>query len=153
MAEIINLGELVPEDILFVYGEKEFVLPGDLDTETVFKIFAYFRDVMQLRVDGDEKVRQADLIAASNKLHDLLLGIFQQRNPDLEGPLPFGARSLPIITEKILGRLGIGTEGPLPEDDEHPTVPASPSPKKKPRSSATRRPSGTSPRSRGSQSS
>lgn len=140
MAEIIKLDELVPEDIIFVYQGKEYTVPGDLDTETVFRIFKHLRAVLELRetreadgsIPGEDEIKRA-----AKSLHDLLLDIFKVRDPDLES-LPFGAKSLPIVTEAVLSRLGVGQEM-LVEEGPVPTARASRSPKKSSPASAPRR--------------
>lgn len=144
MANIVNLDELVPEDIVFEFREKQYVVPGDLDTETVFKVFQHLRSLYDSRPEDGSPMTEEAVKQAAASLEDLLISIFQIRDPSLRGPLPFGARAMGIVTEKILAALGIGGDD---EDDGGekkepiPTVRASRSPKKS--SPASTRPSRT----------
>lgn len=142
MAEIVQLDDLVPEDIVFVYREEEYVVPGDLDTETTLRVFKYLRNLVTLRDSREQGdiPAEADVVKAASALQELLLSIFQIRNPSLTS-IPFGAKSLPIVTERILGLLGISTaaEDLVEEGAPVPTGRASRSPKKSSPVSASKR--------------
>lgn len=140
MAEIIQLDELVPDDITFVYRSKEYYVPGDLDTETVFRVFKYLREVVDLRTEDGGPMDEASVQRSATRLEELLLSVFQIRDPDLRGPLPFGARSLPIITAKLLEAIGINLNDAIEADAAVPTVRASRSPKRSSSVSAKPRP-------------
>jgi hypothetical protein len=106
MPEIVNLDELVPEDITFVYQSKEYVVPGDLDTETVFKIFQHLKALLELR-DADGGLDEDGARRAAEAMGELLLNVFRIRQPDMR-ELPFGTRGRAIIAERLLDNIGVG---------------------------------------------
>ena len=132
MAEIINLDDFIPEDIELVYKGESFFIPGDLDTEIVLKVFDTFRSALALS-SSVEETDTKDIERTAKRLNDLLLSIFQIRNPELDG-LPFGSVATPIVVQKLLKSLGVDlTREEVPD----PPKPApSRSPRKKPSSSA-----------------
>lgn len=115
MAEVINLDELVPEDIEFRYRGETYTLPGDLSVEDVFRMFELFQTFASTQGKG----KPEDAMKAVETLLAELLRLFQVRDPDLEGPLPFGVKALPIIMQKLLGQLGINVSA----DDPPPSPP------------------------------
>ena len=130
MAQITNLNELVPEDIVFQYGNPpvEYVVPGDLDGETVFKLFRMFGSLAELmgaNVDDAAKTSR-HVNRLSREVDATLLALFQIRQPDLE-KLPFGFKSMPIVIRTIMQHLGLGVA-----DDP------SPAPKRKPQTGRKR---------------
>jgi hypothetical protein len=139
MAQITNLNELVPEDLVFVYGNPpvEYEIPGDLSGEIVFKLFRMFGDLSVLMrdaetLDEDAKVKdvRARVTRLSAQVDKTLLELFQIRTPDMT-ELPFGSRSMPIIIRDILRHLGLG----VADTDADPPKP--PAPNRKTRRSGT----------------
>jgi len=110
MAEIINIDDLIPPDIELQYRGASYTIPGDLDTETVLRVFETFRQVLALSSAGAGEVKTADIKKASETLRDLLLGVFQIRNPELTS-LPFGSTSTPIVVQHLLRSLGVDLFG------------------------------------------
>lgn len=108
MAEIINLDELVPEDVIFKYQGKEYVLPGDISTEAVFKLFKFFREMLaaQKPAEGEDDIDTKEVEDSVKKLKAELLSLFQERDPDLK-EVPFGVSSMPIVMETLLKKLGV----------------------------------------------
>lgn len=130
MAQIINLNELVPEDIIIQYGTPivDYRLPGDMDVEAVFRLFEMFRALSVTEGDGDEVFDQLKTRFGDIRLE--LLRLFQQRQPELT-ELPFGIRGTGALLRVILGQLGVNVT------EETPTPP---SPTKKARSTAKKKP-------------
>lgn len=132
MPQIIDLNELVPEDIVIRYGTPpvDYKLPGDMDVESVFRLFEMYRALAVTEGDDNEvfdqlKTRFGDIRAE-------LLKLFQVRDPKL-AELPFGIRGIGALLRVILGQLGVTVS------EETPTPP---SPARKPprtRKPATRR--------------
>lgn len=136
MAEIINLNDLIPDDIEMQYGDKVYVIPGDLDTETVLKVFKVFQAMLELV--GKADASEAEVKKAAKDMSDMLLSVFRIRDPQLE-KLPFGRQSTTIVVSKLLQSLGLDVGG----DAAPPTIPAAAnrSQRRKPRSSPPKRPS------------
>jgi hypothetical protein len=141
MAEIVQLDDLVPQDITFVYRGDEYHVPGDLDTETVFKIFQHLKGLTGLRGDDGKAADDEAIRRASDNLRKILLDVFRIRQPDLE-TLPFGTRSQAIITERLLSLIGLPgvgeAEEPVPTGRAKPSPTRSSPGSRKPRSTRAR---------------
>lgn len=127
MAQITNLNELVPEDIVFVYGAEstEYTVPGDLDGETVFKLFRMFGSLAQIMQAPEGTLQPAKVNKLARDVDKTLLELFQIRHPELER-LPFGFKSMPIVIRTILSHLGLGPGN----------SPAAPTPPRSPKKSS-----------------
>jgi hypothetical protein len=113
VAEIVDLDAVVPEDIVFKLAGKQYPIPGDLETEQVFKLMRLFAG---LKVSGN----LAGVERSAKQLEAGLLDLFQVRQPDLER-LPFGATSLRTVTVRVLQLLGVDVGGPQPDPLPEPT--------------------------------
>ena len=143
MAEIIDLDELVPDDIVFKYRGQQYTMAGDIDTETVFRLFRMYAEFAEENEDADAAER------TTIKVKEFLLQLFQQRMPDLEA-LPFGVKSMPLVMQQVLSGLGVdATADPPPPP---PPAPGGKTSTKRTRTGAAAK-TRTSPRSRGSRSS
>lgn len=136
MAEIINLDELVPEDVVFKYQGKEYVLPGDISTESVFKLFKFFREMLEAqKPKDDEELDTKEIEDTVTKLKAELLILFQERDPSLKD-VPFGVSSMPIVMQTLLAKLGVEvTEEGNPTEEEGKKTGKMAPPKAKPRKS------------------
>lgn len=119
MAQIIDLNELVPQDIIIRYGSpaKDYKLPGDISTEMVFRLF----EMRQALATVEGKTPGEIVGAMKGRFGDIegeLLKLFQQRDPKLTY-LPFGIRAMGAVLAVVLGQLG------LEVTEENPQKPAS----------------------------
>src|SRR4051812_9427380 len=114
MARIINLDELVPEDVEIRYRGGTYMLPGDVSTETIFKLFELYRTLASGVEDEDPAAVMARLRDRFGDIEAELLSLFRQRQPELEAP-PFGLSALGAVLRVILAHLGINIpEGSAP---------------------------------------
>lgn len=117
MANIIQLDSLVPEDLEFTYRGESYVIPGDLDGETVLKLFRMFGQLAQLMAKaGEDPGTETDARKAATEMRRIsadvdktLLELFRLRQPGIE-KLPFGVKTMPIVIKTILEHLGLGSE-------------------------------------------
>jgi hypothetical protein len=124
--QIIELDPLVPDDIEFRYRGQKYVLPGDLTVETTFhiqKLILALNAAEQRVTDAAGKGEKVQLQAAAEQerltleVEKLLLGLFRQRDPDLE-ELPFGVVGFQHVLSMVLVKLGFGAA--ISEDDADP---------------------------------
>lgn len=108
---IVDLRDYIPADITFVLPDGEWTMPGDVDNETVWKIYALLLDVADLP-DEDDTLRPAErrklldkAIDLDGQLQELLLTQFRRRHPDLE-TLPFLSRGSRLVAAELLKQLG-----------------------------------------------
>ena len=149
--EVVNLDELVPgiAGLDFVYRDKTYHVPGDLDTTTVMEFLALYQDLVvqafeqsQVEIEGlstEEQVKLAnDLRATMSSQMDLardkLLTVFQITDPELK-TLPFGHETTMIVLGKILHMMGIAAD-----KDEEPLGELPVPPTKTPRKPRDRQP-------------
>lgn len=159
MPQIINLDELVPEAIEFVYQKETYLLPGDIDTETTFKLEQLLIETTNTEVDlllaqgvllaaakpaaitkarklfNDAKSRQ---VAATLKTEAEVLALFKVNHPDLE-KLPFGAAGLKVVLAHLLVKLGFATPGDEEDDEAEADADPKATPGKSRRSSSSQR--------------
>lgn len=113
MARIVNLNELVGEDIEFHYGTPviKYLIPGDIDVETVFDLFEKFQSVS--KIDGDDPEKLTEQVRARfDGITSKLMEVLQVRQPALER-YPFGIRGTGVVLREILSALGVQvTENP-----------------------------------------
>jgi hypothetical protein len=110
-SEIVNLDELIPDDLTIRVGGQDYELPGDIDTETTFKLDKLMRKLGE----AETKVASADVTdedrETAEKLtleaQEIVLELFRIKQPDME-KLPFGARGFSQVLARILMRLGWG---------------------------------------------
>ena len=124
----IVLDELVPEEITFVYKEREYTIAGDIDVDTTFDLI----DLLGRHGDAEKQNDRGAARAVNKEIEGKLLALFQERQPDLE-ELPFGVIGYRIVLSQVLEALGLQVI-----DDENPPTP---SPK---RASRSRRSTGSS---------
>ena len=107
MAQIVNLNELVPEDIVIRYGTppKDYRLPGDISVDSVFRLFAMFQALTATPVEGEGAALLADLKNRFGDIEAELLALFQIRDPKMT-TLPFGIASLNQVLRIILASWG-----------------------------------------------
>lgn len=158
MAKEIDLDALIPDDLEFHYRGETYTIPGDVDTETVLRMFRMFqllletRDLAQGAADADAKKFGAKIDKAYEEINSILLTLFQVNQPHLTA-LPFGVAAMPHVIAGVLQLLGVTADPLTGESSEESTT----SPPKKPQRSAPRKRSSTakgrSPRSSGSPSS
>jgi hypothetical protein len=107
MARMIDLNELVGEDIGFQYGKpvREYFIPGDIDVETVLRLFEMFTNVG--KIDGDDPAELAGAVKQRfDEITRELLTVLQIRQPTLK-KYPFGIRGTGHVLRIILGELGV----------------------------------------------
>jgi hypothetical protein len=112
MATIVDLNALIPEDVVIRYGRppKDYAIPGDISTETVFRLFDMYEKLKV--VEGDDAI--TGLKAGLRELEAELLELFRVRDPKLQ-TLPFGLTGLGHVIRTVLGQLGLQvTENPTP---------------------------------------
>lgn len=107
-AQIVDLNELVPEDIIVRYGKpaKDYRLPGDIPTKTVFGLFKMFQEISAGVTDGDAATVVSTLDERFAQIEGAVLALFQQRDPKLK-ELPWGIRGTGEVLKVILGELGL----------------------------------------------
>ena len=113
MTRIVNLNELVGEDIEFQYGSpvRKYLIPGDIDVETVFDLFEKFQSVSKIEGD-DPAALTAAVKARFDGITSKLIEVLQVRQPDLDR-YPFGIRGTGVVLREILSALGVSvTEDP-----------------------------------------
>jgi hypothetical protein len=106
MATIVNLDELLPEDIVVTYRGKDYPLPGDIDVESVFRLFAIFTALTTQPIDGKPEEMMEQIKSRFGDVNAELLALFRERQPDLE-KLPFGIAGTGAVIKLILGQLGL----------------------------------------------
>ena len=104
---------MVPEDIVFRYRGAEYLIPGDLDTELVLRLYRMFGDLLAEPSTGDEAADESTAERIVQTVKADLLAIFQVLQPDME-KLPFGALGIRAVMRCILIALGVISEGPQP---------------------------------------
>lgn len=114
MARIVNLNELVGEDIAFQYGTPvvEYLIPGDIDVETVFDLFEKFQSVTKIEGD-DPAALTAQVRQRFDGITSKLMEVLQVRQPTLER-YPFGIRGTGIVLREILSALGVNVTADPP---------------------------------------
>lgn len=118
MANIVNINDLIGEDTTIVYGDQEFIVSSDLDTELVFRMWQAYRVSLQVQANPDST--SAKVASAKKQLEDTVLQILRAKQPELES-LPFGVRSMPIVIEHILRAIGIVLKPGEDDDADPPT--------------------------------
>jgi len=126
----IDLDVLVPEEITFVYQDREYAISGDIDVDTTFDLI----DLLGRHGEAEASDDRAAARAINKEMEETLLGLFQERQPDLDR-LPFGVIGYRIVLSQVLQALGLQVLG---LDDENPRTPR---PK---RASRSRRSTGSS---------
>jgi hypothetical protein len=140
MAKEIDLDALIPDDLEFIYRGKTYSIPGDVDTETVLRMFRMFqllletRDLAQGAEDQDAKKFAAKIDKAYDEINSILLTLFQVNHPQLES-LPFGVAAMPHVIAGVLELLGVTGDPQTGERSEESTT----SPPKKPKQSVPRK--------------
>lgn len=112
----IEMDELVPEDITFVFRGKEYVIDGDLDVDLTFDLTDLFIRYGQAEADGD----RVEIRKTNTEMRDKLLAAFQTRDPALTD-LPFGVMAYRIVLGQVLTALGLQI---VQEDPPRPRTPA-----------------------------
>jgi hypothetical protein len=112
MPQIVELDDLVPDDVVFRYRDKEHSIPGDIDVETTFRLLKLFKRAAEVEESDDLDAKEQVNI----EVRDALLGLFQQRDPDL-AELPFGVIAFRHVLSEVLQAIGLVF---VPEDGEGP---------------------------------
>lgn len=122
MAQIIEMNELVPEDIIVRYGNPpvDYKIPGDIDVETVFRLFEMFQALSS--TEGNDQEVFDSLKAKFGDIRAELLKLFQVRDPKLK-ELPFGLRGTGALLRVILGQLGLVVTAENPTPPKRKTTP------------------------------
>lgn len=107
-------------------GYKEYHVPGDLPTETVFKMLALFEELVSFEEkSAAQMAKQAssasiakvrtDLKGVTDRINEELLAIFQLSDPKLE-LLPFGSQTTAVVLGEVFKALGLAAPagGELP---------------------------------------
>lgn len=113
MPRVFELDEMVPEDIVFRYRGADYLIPGDLDTELVLRLYRMFGDLLAEPTSGDEAEDESNAERIVLKVKEELLAIFQVLQPGME-KLPFGALGIRAVIRCILIALGVIAESPQP---------------------------------------
>jgi hypothetical protein len=112
MARIVNLDELVGEDIEFKYAGESYVIPGDIDVETVFDLFEKFQSVSKIE-EKDPAQLTAAVRARFDGITSKLMEVLTVRQPGLER-YPFGIRGTGVVLREILSALGVSVTADPP---------------------------------------
>jgi len=126
----IVLDELVPEEITFVYKDREYVIDGDIDVDTTFDLIDLLGRFYEAEDGGDQKASRA----LNKEVERKLLALFQQREPSLE-ELPFGVIGYRHVLGHVLESLGLQ----IVTEPEDPPTPRPKSPSRSRRSTGSRR--------------
>jgi hypothetical protein len=139
--QIVELDALVPDDIEFRYQGGKYVLPGDISVETTFriqKLLLALNAAEQAAVGAEDEKLKAEAIADQERLtlevEELLLGLFRQRDENLES-LPFGVVGFQHVLSLVLVKLGFGD---VPVEDDAGPPPKRAARKTSPRSNSSR---------------
>lgn len=130
---IVDLRDYLPADITFVLPDGEWTMPGDVDNETVWRIYALLLDVADLPDDmtGLRPPERRKTLERAQELDghlaDLLLGQFRRRHPDLQ-ELPFLSRGSRLVAAELLKQLGFYQEPDKDEPVDPTTEPEPPRP-------------------------
>jgi hypothetical protein len=104
MAEVVDLDALIPDDIEFKHRGKSYMIPGDIPTQEVFKLYKLYLQLAEAETSEDADADAQE--AATDRVKEGLLSLFQVLQPDMK-QLPFGAMSLTIVLQTILLKLGV----------------------------------------------
>lgn len=125
MAEIVNLDELVPDDITFEFRGQTYPFPGDIDTETTFRLARMLRELGRAEEAASEQREDEAAQEEQEKLtlavEGELLKLFQRRTPDLES-LPFGATGFQVVLLHVLAALGFSAPADPPKRERTKTA-------------------------------
>jgi hypothetical protein len=134
-ANVINLEEVVPglSGTTFEMPDgKKYHVPGDLPTETVFKMLALFEELVSFEEKSAtamskeassasiSKVREG-LKAVTDRINEELLAIFRLSDPKLE-TLPFGSQTTAVVLGEVFKALGLASDGGRQELPSPPPV-------------------------------
>lgn len=113
MAKVINLGGLVPEDVVFDLGHgRSYSVPGDLPLE---RILTLARIVQEADEAGSTDEQGMDML---ERLNHEALSILRIRQPDLEES-PFGVIGVQHFVAALMDELH-RLAGEEPGSDEDP---------------------------------
>ena len=134
MAEIIDLDELVPDDIEYTWKGQTYVLPGDIDVATTFRLAKLLRKLTA----AEEALVGEDVTEAMHDeceritldVEEELLKLMQARDATLE-KLPFGVQGFRVLLMHVLMKLGFQATEPEPRPLPKRTVPRKRKPRKR----------------------
>jgi hypothetical protein len=133
-ARIVNMDDLVPDELVFNYHGKDYRLPGDIDTETVFTLEQLLIEMAEAEGDvltamaanvestsaaatkkaqADQKKAKEHQRRVTRKTEAEILGLFQVNHPELE-KLPFGVVGFTVVLTYVLAELGFA-QAPAPD--------------------------------------
>lgn len=96
---IVNIDQLLAPDITFVIGDGRWTIPGNISSRAVLTIQALTNAMQGAMEDGDMDAT----ITAYEDMHNYLLPIFQERQPDMK-ELPWEFNTVLRVTGVILAR-------------------------------------------------
>lgn len=128
-AKVIDLRDFIPTDIIFILpGDEEYAIPGDVDNKTAWELYGLLLDAAKIPdVMIDEPGARRTLEAVQKidaRMQEILLGLFQQRHPDLTA-VPGGAKASRVYAHTLLTTIGFLSDS----DDEADADPTAGSPK------------------------
>jgi hypothetical protein len=138
MPQIVELDELVPDDVVFRYKGTDYPIPGDIDVETTFRLLKLFQRAAEAEGSTDLDAREQVNI----EVRDALLGLFQQRDPDL-AELPFGVIAFRHVLSEVLQAMGLVFVAGDGEGEGPPTKPRPKTPRQSSGSRASSKRSGS----------
>jgi hypothetical protein len=149
VAEIIGMDELVPQDIEITYRGDTYKFPGDIDTETTFRLADMVVRLTRAEIDeGTERIKELGsddhkkAMDAQQKLtlevQEELLKLLQRNHPDLE-TFPFGAKGFQALLGNVLTQLGFGQAEPPDPPKPRPKMTTVKKKSRSKRSSSSRR--------------
>lgn len=130
-SNVTNLDELVGGDHTFIYRDKEYRIPGDPATSTVFEFLKLYDDLQAAQEKAAKAGETAGLAGERADIEKLILAIrekllilFKELQPDMVD-LPFGHTGTMLVLRAVLGLLGVTMQ----ETEPDPQVPT-PTPKR-----------------------
>jgi hypothetical protein len=136
MTKSLDLDGLVPEDIEIHYREQTYLIPGDMDTDTMWRLLDVFQGLEKKTGVGSLELQKKALKRGEAEV----LALVQMRQPEVE-QLPFGLVGLQHVLSAVLEAIGVAVEQ-RSEDPNPPPKPkmAIPKAKKHPPSKSRRSP-------------
>lgn len=140
VSKVVNIGIVLPSDIVFEIGDEEFRVRGNLESEVALTLLQLLEECdVAYAIDGDVK----PYLKAAQNLMDYMLPIFQEKQPELDH-FPVGlagaTRIAAVLVSRVMGATDEALESISGQDDaDPPTTPSRKAPRStKPRPSTPR---------------
>jgi hypothetical protein len=143
--ELADLDAVVPEDVGIKWNDEVYLLPGDIDSETIATLLALSGRSRALVEKATEKPltakEQKEFRQVSEQFNDTFEGLFRIRQPDLAENWLAGMTSVQLQTliERVFSYY-LNVPTPAGGDRPTKTPPSRPSSRPSPRRSSRRAP-------------